>query len=124
MWNDLEYRDGMLFWNPYTPPTKSHADAGRVAGRNRNGRRAGTLKRESGYRRVRVGGGKIMYEHRIVWEMHNGAIPEGMQVDHINGIRDDNRIENLQLLTLVENGVRRTVKYGESPYCDGPRKVI
>ncbi|EOU3097717.1 HNH endonuclease signature motif containing protein, partial [Yersinia enterocolitica] len=26
--------------------------------------------------------------HRIIWEMHNGPIPEGMQIDHI----DHNRV--------------------------------
>lgn len=41
--------------------------------------------------------------HRIVWQIFNGAIPEGMQVDHINGIKNDNRISNLQLLSPSQN---------------------
>ncbi|AEI91245.1 gp45 [Escherichia phage phiEB49] len=44
-----------------------------------------------------------MYVHRIIWEMHNGAIPDGMQIDHINGIRDDNRIENLRCVSASGN---------------------
>ena len=41
--------------------------------------------------------------HRFVWECFNGLIPEGKQIDHINDIRDDNRLCNLQLLTPQEN---------------------
>ena len=41
--------------------------------------------------------------HRIVWETFNGEIPEGMEIDHINTIRDDNRLENLRLVTHKEN---------------------
>ena len=37
--------------------------------------------------------------HRVVWETFNGPVPEGYQIDHIN----DNRLENLQLLTIKEN---------------------
>lgn len=41
--------------------------------------------------------------HRLVWEAFNGKIPEGMEIDHINCIRDDNRLENLRLVTHKEN---------------------
>lgn len=105
--SDLIYKDGGLYFR--------NIRTGELY-------RRGTLKKESGYRRIYVGP-KVYYEHRIIWEMHNGPIPDGMQVDHINGVRDDNRIENLQLLTLVENGVRKTVGYGESPYRGRKGKV-
>ena len=44
-------------------------------------------------------------EHRLVWIFHNGTIPEGMQIDHIDadGPKDDNRIENLRLATHSQN---------------------
>lgn len=41
--------------------------------------------------------------HRLVWEKANGPIPYGLQVDHINGRRDDNRIANLRLVTVSQN---------------------
>ena len=41
--------------------------------------------------------------HRIVWIAANGLIPENMVVDHINNNKMDNCIENLQLLTSVDN---------------------
>lgn len=48
----------------------------------------------AGYRRVRINGCECM-SHRIAWAMHYGEWPKG-DIDHINGIKDDNRIENLR----------------------------
>ena len=50
-----------------------------------------------GYVRLCAGGGMI-FEHRAVWEKHHGPIPSGYVVHHINGVRDDNRVENLKLM--------------------------
>ena len=44
-----------------------------------------------------------LYVHRLVWEAFNGPIPEGMQVNHINEDKSDNRLENLNLMSLVDN---------------------
>lgn len=41
--------------------------------------------------------------HRLIWFAVNGEIPEGMQVNHINEIKNDNRISNLNLMTNEEN---------------------
>ena len=42
--------------------------------------------------------------HRMVWEFHNGPIPTGYDIHHINGDRADNDIENLQMLKEQEHG--------------------
>jgi|APSaa5957512535_1039671.scaffolds.fasta_scaffold34604_2 hypothetical protein len=47
--------------------------------------------------------------HRVIWIMHNGDIPEGVFIDHINRDPADNKIENLRLTTRSENN-RNTVK--------------
>ena len=41
--------------------------------------------------------------HRLVYEAFVGAIPNGMQIDHINGVHHDNRPENLRCVTQSEN---------------------
>jgi hypothetical protein len=85
----LEYREGNLYWRK---TRRGKARKGSVAG----------SKRQDGYVMVEVGGNRF-FAHRLIWMLFNGSIPAGMQVDHINGIRDDNRIENLRLLSQTDN---------------------
>lgn len=46
-------------------------------------------------------------EHRIIWQMVHGSIPEGMVIDHINGDPFDNRLANLRCVTDSQNGLNR-----------------
>lgn len=41
--------------------------------------------------------------HRAVWEAFNGPIPKGLEVNHKNLNRADNRLENLELVTHQQN---------------------
>jgi len=70
-------------------------------------KRVGYLN-EDGYERIKFKH-KSYYTNRLIWIMHHGDIPEGYYVDHINNIRNDNRIENLQLLTARDNTNKRTI---------------
>lgn len=46
---------------------------------------------------------KFFRVHRLVYEAFYVEIPKGMQVNHINEIKTDNRLENLNLMTPKEN---------------------
>ena len=59
------------------------------------GRRGGSLWLVSGYPIARSRGRKSCSIHRACWEAHNGPIPKGYDIHHINGNRMDYRIENL-----------------------------
>ena len=47
--------------------------------------------------------GKLHYVHRLVWENFRGEIPEGKEMDHIDGDTSNNSITNLQLITRRRN---------------------
>lgn len=70
--------------------------------RKRTGKPCGTRANTSnGYASVWVGG-KTLLAHRIIYAIVRGEIPEG-QIDHLNGDRSDNRIENLRDVSGLEN---------------------
>ena len=43
--------------------------------------------------------------HRMVWEAFNGPIPRGLTINHKNGVKSDNRLENLEVMTNLENHI-------------------
>lgn len=45
--------------------------------------------------------------HRCIWEAHVGPIPDGMEINHINGVKTDNRLLNLELCTKSENTLHK-----------------
>lgn len=55
------------------------------------------------YRLTWGGRSEVVYVHETVYMYYNGLIPYDRTVDHINNKKTNNRIRNLQLLTLEEN---------------------
>lgn len=76
------------------------------------GTRAGA--NNHGYRQIRIER-KLYQAHRLAWCYVYGVWPPYM-VDHINGIKGDNRIANLRLATNQENQQNRRTPQGSNPY--------
>lgn len=70
---------------------------------------AGSIKgNNNGYRRVRIKGQNYQ-EHRIIMMLCFGHIPENAEIDHINHVRNDNRLCNLRFVTGSENSKNKSV---------------
>ena len=68
----------------------------------RNGRFTRGNDNGHGYRTVAIAG-RTAYVHRIVFETLVGEIPDGYEIDHIDNSRDNNRLDNLRLVTHHDN---------------------
>ena len=68
----------------------------------------GSKNKTNGYlyhnvRRHKQNGVKNYRVNRFIYECFNGVIPNGMQVDHKDDNRENNKLSNLQLLTPKQN---------------------
>jgi hypothetical protein len=61
-----------------------------------------------GYRYVKIQGRQLL-EHRLIWALVHGTWPQ--RIDHINGIRDDNRLANLRAATAAENAWNEPLRH-------------
>lgn len=68
-----------------------HAKVGAIAG----------TRKPSGYLTIWISGANHM-AHRLAWLYVHGSWPDG-HIDHINQVKDDNRIANLRVATRSEN---------------------
>jgi len=87
----LDYRPqtGIFVWTKNAGNVK----AGKIAGVVLNG-----------YRRINIGDDCYL-GHHLAWLFVHGEWPKA--IDHINGNRDDNRIDNLRLATPSQNGANK-----------------
>ena len=76
------------------------AEAGIVYGKR--GKPVGSLL-TTGYIRIGRRTKPQLSAHRLIWESIHGPIPDGLQINHINGVKTDNRISNLELVTRSGN---------------------
>jgi len=72
---------------------------------------------------VTFAAGKQLKVHRVVWAIKHGCWPNG-NIDHIDGNKQNNRIDNLRIANYCENARNRraTSSRGHSP--KGVRKRI
>jgi hypothetical protein len=74
------------------------------------GAKAGSLHKQKGYVFIRADL-KRYAAHRLAWLYVHGQWPKN-DIDHINGIRSDNRISNLRDVTHATNLLNRTAAKG------------
>lgn len=86
----FDYKNGNLYWRQ----SKSKARQGNVAG----------WLEKNGYMACGIDGMRYRV-HRLIFAFHYGWCPEFL--DHINGIKTDNRIENLRVATVSQNNVNK-----------------
>ena len=89
----FEHRDGKLYWKKVAYPSKQYLV----------GQEAGSIH-QTGYRHV-TWLGKVHKVHRLIFLLEYGYLPP--EVDHINGDRQDNRLENLRPATRSQNQCNR-----------------
>ena len=93
--NCFYYKDGLLYWKGMAHPNKQYL----------LNKPAGSIHK-TGYRHI-TWQGKPQKAHRLIFMLHHGYMPQ--EVDHINGDRADNRIENLRAVTRSENQCNRDI---------------
>lgn len=106
-WSEwFTYNDGKLIWNKCTSATGS--------GPNQPGKVAGCTKHRLGYPIVNLH--KVTYlQHRIIWEMHYGTIPDHLTIDHIDRDRSNNRLSNLRLVDVYLQNSNRDSNLRNNP---------
>jgi len=71
------------------------------------GRKAGCLD-DKGYVRIKIDGKKYK-AHRLVFLYLNGCFPRS-EVDHVNGVKNDNRFVNLRLANNTQQNANKKIQ--------------
>ena len=97
----LEYKEGVFYNKINRSP---NAKKGSIAGSST----------EYGYSDISVLGKRYKL-HRLVWFWHKGKWPINI-IDHIDGDRRNNRIENLRDVTASQNAINKKVGRGTTKH--------
>lgn len=62
----------------------------------------GGFHKKNGYIRTTINKKEFLL-HRLIYLYHYGVLKDGLEIDHINGNKTDNRIENLRMVTRQHN---------------------
>lgn len=91
----FEFKDNNLIWKKR--PDKLKRLIGKIAG----------CLHRSGYRTIKIN--NIEYPaHRLIWIYHYGSIDNDLVIDHIDGNKSNNDINNLRLVTQQQNCFNRS----------------
>lgn len=102
---NITFLRGRFYVDPSSPTGLRYKEKSKTGRRNANDP-AGYLDNTGRYS-VDTNQNTKIKVHRVVWILSHGPIPDGLTVDHKNGVPSDNRIENLQLMTSEANNRAR-----------------
>ena len=91
----FDHKDGHLYWKKVVHPNKQYLV----------GQEVGCIH-QTGYRHV-TWQGKVYKVHRLIYLLEHGYLPK--EIDHINGNRQDNRLENLRDVTRSQNQFNKSM---------------
>lgn len=89
------------------------SDSGKIVN-TKTGRVLKQFLNPKGYSQIQLstnGLSKTISIHRCVWETYKSVIPKGLEINHIDGVKTNNNISNLELVTHAEN-VQKAVETG------------
>ena len=108
----FEYKDGNLWWKEIKHGRASDRPAGHINGK--------------GYRILSIWNKetkkyKIYSVHRLIFIIHYGYFPK--TIDHIDGVQDNNKIENLRDVTSSQNQMNRKISKNNTTGVKGVKWV-
>lgn len=71
----------------------------------------------NGYHKIKIGEPNVWkFKHIIVWEEHNGKVPEGCNIIFSDGNKDNCDISNLMCITRAENAImnKQGLRFGNA----------
>ena len=95
-------KTGHLYWREPRFAYHAHTPAGH--------------SHNKGYRQVSINSKEYLV-HRIIWLLVHGCHPP--EIDHINGCRDDNRLENLRAVDRSGNQHNAAIRKDNTSGCKG-----
>lgn len=93
----FEYKDGSLYWKKIN----------KYASNIKIGDKAGHVCKINGYVIISLNG-KYYREHHLIWTYHYNTAAN--LLDHINGKKDDNHIENLRECSQQQNCLNQKIR--------------
>ena len=114
--SDLNDEERKAFEEHLLSTYRYDAATGKLINRKWNREYPGVIKKSNGYVYVVVffqGDRFEIRKHRLVFFLVNSRFPK--EIDHINGVKTDNRIENLREVNRSENELNKPRQWKKNP---------
>ena len=114
--SDLTQEERKAFEEYLLSTYRYDAATGKLINKKLNREYPGVIDKSKGYVRVNVffqGEQFKLWKHRLVFFLVHRRFPK--EIDHLNGIKTDNRIENLREVSHSENETNKLRKWRKNP---------